>query len=383
MPNPLPSLKDRIDQLIRIASVSSAKPDWDMGNRPVIDLLADWFSRLGFDIHIQELAPGKANLLATFGQGSGGLVLSGHTDTVPFNEARWHHPPLQLTEAEGRWYGLGSADMKSFFSLVIEAVIPLLGQPFASPLIVLATADEESSMSGARALSQEQFRQTRAAIIGEPTHLVPINMHKSITMHALTVTGKSGHSSNPALGRNALDAMHDMMTTLKSYRHELAEKYRNPAFEVAMPTMNLGCIHGGDNPNRICNSCELHFDLRGLPGMSNSEIRDSLLHRLQPIAEQHEVTMSLQELFGGIEAFEQSPDCELVQLAEKLTGHAPEAVAFATEAPFLQRLGMQTVVLGPGSIDQAHQPDEYISLDQITPTVEVLRAFISHYCLHR
>lgn len=376
-----PNLKTRIAELISIASVSSAKPEWDMSNRPVIDLLATWFEQLGFHIHIQELANNKANLIATYGAGSGGLVLSGHTDTVPFNESRWQHPPLELTEDHGRLYGLGTADMKSFFALIIEAVLPLLDQPFKAPLIVLATADEESSMSGARALSRDEFRQTRAAIIGEPTQLKPINMHKSITMSALSITGQSGHSSNPALGINALDAMHDMMTELKIYRRDMALKYKNTHFEVATPTLNLGCIHGGDNPNRICNSCELHFDFRGLPGMANADIRAQILEKLQPIAEQHQVKMEFTELFGGIEAFEQNRSTELVQLAEKLTGSDSQAVAFATEAPFLQQLGMETIVLGPGSIDQAHQPDEYMALDQIKPSVDLLRQFINHYCL--
>ena len=379
----LPSLKNRINELIRIASVSSSTPEWDMPNLPVIEKLAEWFSQLGFNVHIQEISPGKANLLAVYGQGNGGLVLSGHTDTVPFNESCWTHPPLQLTETGNRWYGLGTADMKSFFALIIEAVIPLLENDFKSPLVILATADEESSMSGARALSKSQFGQSRAAIIGEPTRLIPINMHKSISLLSLSVTGQSGHSSNPELGKNALDAMHDMISTLKTYRHELGQKYRNNAFEVAVPTMNLGCIHGGDNPNRICNNCELHFDLRGLPGMPNQELQDTILTRLKPIAAEHEVRMELKKLFGGVEAFEQPRNSELVQLAEKLTGHPSQAVAFATEAPFLQQLGLQTLVLGPGSIDQAHQPDEYMAMEQITPCVELLDQFIRYYCFHQ
>src|SRR5690606_12090870 len=166
-----------------------------------------------------------------------------------------------------------------------------LEQDFKQPLIVLATADEESSMSGARALSRGQFKQARAAIIGEPTSLRPIYMHKGIMMHRLLVTGKSGHSSNPALGRNALDAMHDMMTELKTLRSQWQKQYQNPAFTVHHPTLNLGCIHGGDNPNRICHSCELHFDFRGLPGMHNDAITHEILKKIQPIALQHQVEL--------------------------------------------------------------------------------------------
>ena len=183
MANPLPALQQRIHQLLSTASVSSVSPQWDMGNRPVIDLLANWFAELGFTCHIQDLGNHKANLIACKGSGPGGLVLSGHSDTVPFDEQLWSCDPLSATEKEDKIYGLGSADMKSFFALIIEAVMPLLEQDFQQPLIVLATADEESSMSGARALSQvtnEQGKylgQAKAAIIGEPTGLKPINMH--------------------------------------------------------------------------------------------------------------------------------------------------------------------------------------------------------------
>lgn len=377
----LPTLKQRLGALISTPSVSAVSPQWDMSNQAVIALLAEWFQQLGFSTEIQPLPHGKANLIASYGSGPGGLVLAGHTDTVPFNESRWQHEPLALTEADNRFYGLGTADMKSFFALVIEAVLPLLEQPFKAPLIVLATADEESSMSGARALTASSFPAARAAIIGEPTGLRPIRMHKGMMMNALEVIGQSGHSSNPALGRSALDAMHDMITVLKQLREELQQQHQNPAFSVAYPTLNLGCIHGGDNPNRICNSCELHFDFRAIPGMDNEAIRATILERLQPVADAHEVEIAFTELFGGVEAFEQDADSELVTLAEKLSGYQSDAVAFATEAPYLQQLGMQTLVLGPGSIDQAHQPDEYIALEQITPSVELLRQFIGYYCL--
>ena len=379
----IPPLKQRISELISEVSVSSVSPQWDMSNLGVIHLLASWFQNLGFDTEIQALADGKANLIATLGSGPGGLVLSGHTDTVPFNESSWQHPPLELTEHNQRFYGLGTADMKSFFALIIEAVLPLLDKNFKEPLIILATADEESSMSGARALANSSLPKARAAIIGEPTSLKPIHMHKSIMMNALKITGQSGHSSNPELGRNALDAMHDVITTLKTFRSELEQKHHNSAFEIAVPTLNLGCIHGGDNPNRICNSCELHFDFRGLPGMSNNEIRQQILEKVQPVANAHQVELNFEELFEGVEAFQQEQDSDLVKKAEKLTGYGSEAVAFATEAPFLKQLGMETIILGPGSIDQAHQPDEYIALDQITPSVELIRQFIGHYCIDK
>lgn len=383
----LPHLEQRIQQLISTASVSSFSPEWDMSNLAVIELLAGWFDDLGFTTHIQHLAEGKANLIATKGSGPGGLVLSGHTDTVPFNESRWSSNPLAATEKDGRLYGLGSADMKSFFALIIEAVLPLLAEDFQQPLIILATADEESSMAGARALSQVcsdqglYLGQAKAAIIGEPTGLKPIYMHKSIMMNALEITGQSGHSSNPALGHSALEAMTDMLVELRLFRDEIQQQHKNAAFEVATPTLNLGCIHGGDNPNRICNQCELHFDFRGLPNMSNDDIREQLQTRLNPIAQAHQVSLNFRHLFGGVEAFAEDKHSELIRLAEKMSGSDAEAVAFATEAPFLKALGMETVIFGPGSIDQAHQPDEFISLQEMHSAIKILRQFIQYYCL--
>ncbi|WP_344799591.1 acetylornithine deacetylase [Litoribacillus peritrichatus] len=381
----LPALIDRMSTLIALPSVSCTHPDMDMSNLPVIEALADWFERMGFAIEIQHVPnqPGKANLIATLGSGPGGLVLSGHTDTVPFNENRWNSNPLKLDQRDNKLYGLGTCDMKGFFSVVIEAVLPYLDKPLQQPLIVLATADEESSMSGARALAQQGYPKARYAVIGEPTSLKPIHMHKGIMMEVVRIQGKAGHSSNPDLGNNALEAMHSVMGELISFRQELASNYQNADFQVSVPTLNLGCIHGGDNPNRICGHCELQYDLRALPGMSNDDLRESIRQRLIPLGEQFNVKLTSEALFDGVPSFASEKTSEMVQLAEKLTGHDSEAVAFATEAPFLQQMGMDTIVLGPGSIDQAHQPDEFMALDQINPMVDVLRGMIENFCLQK
>ena len=165
------------------------------------------------------------------------------------------------------------------------------------------------------------------------------------------------------------------------FRAELAERYSNEFFAVAFPTLNLGCIHGGDSPNRICGSTELHFDLRMTPAGDNDTVRAELDRRLQHLAQVHQVSIERRSLIQDVAPFEQAAGSELVQLAEKLTGHSAEAVAFATEAPFLQQLGMETIVMGPGSIDQAHQPDEFMALDQIQPCINLLQQCIRHYCL--
>ncbi len=374
---------EQLRQLVGTSSISSTDPRWDQGNRAVIDLLAGWLAGMGFAVEIQAVTPrgDKANLIATLGSGPGGLVLAGHTDTVPFDEGRWHSDPLGLTERDNRLYGLGSADMKGFFPLAIAAASAFSAASLKQPLILLATADEESSMQGARQLAAAGRPRGRAAIIGEPTSLVPVRMHKGMMMEAVRVTGRAGHSSNPALGNSALEGMHAVMGDLLAYRKELAARFSNDFFNVAFPTLNLGCIHGGDSPNRICGQAELHFDLRMTPGGDNATIRGEIAQRMKVLAVQHELDIELHALMEDIGPFEQGAQSELVQLAETLTGHRAEAVAFATEAPFLQQLGMETIVMGPGSIDRAHQPNEYLELDQIQPCIALLKKCIGHYCL--
>ena len=365
------------------ASVSSTDPRWDQGNRAVIDLLAGWLADMGFDTQIQEVSDdgAKANLIASRGSGPGGLVLAGHTDTVPFDEGRWQSDPLGLSERDGRLYGLGSTDMKGFFPLAIAAAAAFADMPLRQPLILLATADEESSMNGARKLAAAGRPRARAAIIGEPTSLVPVRMHKGIMMQSVRVTGRAGHSSNPTLGNSALEGMHAVIGELLAFREELGKRYGNEFFRVAQPTLNLGCIHGGDSPNRICGQAELHFDLRMTPDGDNAAVRAEIDRRLQAVAAPLGLEMELRSLIQDVPPFEQPADSELVRLAEQLTGHGAEAVAFATEASFLRQLGMETIVMGPGSIDRAHQPDEYLELDQVQPCIDLLQKFIAHYCL--
>lgn len=378
-----PDLMSMLRTLIGAPSVSSTRAEHDMSNLSVIEPLHVWLEALGFSVEVMPVPgfPGKANLIATLGSGPGGLVLSGHTDTVPCNPELWNSDPFTLTERDNRLYGLGTCDMKGFFALAIEAARRFHGTALKQPLIILATADEETSMCGARALVEAGRPLARAAVIGEPTGLRPIRMHKGMMMEGVRIEGRSGHSSDPALGASALDAMHDVLGELIQLRRELGQRYQNTDFRVSVPTLNLGCIHGGDNPNRICGRCELEFDLRPLPGMSLDTLRNVIGERLQPISERFGVALSTHSLFPGIPPFENPRDSELTRVLEQLTGHRAEAVAFGTEAPFLQQLGMDTLVMGPGFIDQAHQPDEYLALDQIRPTVTLLEQLINHYCV--
>ncbi|MFA5493716.1 MAG: acetylornithine deacetylase [Porticoccaceae bacterium] len=374
------NIQQMLEALIRANSISSVLPAVDQGNREVVELLAQWLEDMGFRIEIMPLAdPRKANLIATLGTGPGGLVLSGHTDTVPCDETLWRQDPFALTERDNRFYGLGTADMKSFFALAIEAARSVAGQDLRQPLIILATADEESSMAGAKALAQAGRPRARCAVIGEPTGLRPITLHKGIMVEKLVIQGRSGHSSNPALGNNAMHTLQRALTELVAFQQQLKERYRDPLFAVDYPTLNLGCVHGGDNPNRICGHCELGFEIRPLPGMDMAELQRLLEGRLLHLGQADGTTVTLSHY--QVPAFSAAGTTDLVAMCEKLTGHSAEAVAFATEAPYLHDLGMDVVVLGPGDIDHAHQPDEYLALARIDPMLATLKSLIGHYCL--
>jgi acetylornithine deacetylase len=200
-------------------------------------------------------------------------------------------------------------------------------------------------------------------------------------METIRLVGRSGHSSNPALGVSALEGMHLVIGEILSWRDQLQQRYHNAMFEVAVPTLNLGHIHGGDNPNRICGQCELQIDIRPLPGMELAELRGELKQRLERLLSDSALTLEMESPFSGIPPMETPAMAEIVTTCESLTGHSAQAVAFGTEAPYLNDMGMETIILGPGSINQAHQPDEYLQLDQIRPMVRILQQLIRRFCL--
>ena len=369
--------------LIATPSISSVNPSFDQGNHAVIELLAGWLDSFGFQCEILPLQShaNKANLIATLGQGPGGLVLAGHTDTVPYDEGRWRHDPFKLSDQDNRFYGLGTSDMKAFLALAIEAAKTVQGQTLQQPLIILATADEESSMDGARELMQLGRPKARYAVIGEPTGLAPVRAHKGMLMEGIRITGRSGHSSDPRLGNNALVGMHRVLGELLQWQEELKQQYHDPLFNVPYPTLNLGHIHGGDNPNRICGHCELHIDLRPLPGMDIEELQQLLQQRVRHSLQDSDLSLDFKHLMRGTPAMATPADSLLVKAVERLTRHPAQTAAYSTEGPFFNTMGMETVILGPGHIAQAHQPDEYLEQAAITPMLNILQQLIEQFCL--
>ncbi len=373
-----------IAELIAQPSVSSTDAARDQSNRGVAELVAEWGEAIGGQVELWPVPgrEGKVNVCVRLGgSGPGGLLLSGHTDTVPWDEGAWQSDPFVVTEREDRLHGLGTADMKSFLALALQAASAYRASDLTEPLIILGTADEESTMSGARALAEGGVKLARRAVIGEPTGLRCIRSHKGILIETIELLGRSGHSSDPRLGVSALDGMQQVLERLVRFREQLGREHRDESFDVPVPTLNLGRIAGGDAPNRICASARLDIDLRPVPGMDLEETRTRLRDEVRSALADSELRLELSSIFDGVPAFATDPEADLVKVSEELTGAAAGVVAFGTEAPFLTTLGIETVVMGPGSIGVAHRPDEYLPLADIPRTVTLLRQLIDRYCV--
>jgi len=379
----LPPVIEMVRKLVAAPSVSSPDDRFDQSNRGVIELLADWAAQLGFEVRIESLPgqPEKANLIATRGEGDNGLVLSGHTDTVPYNAERWTDDPFVLTERDGRLYGLGTADMKAFFAAALHAVARFEPGDLGSRVTLLGTADEESTMDGARALASRGESLGKYAIIGEPTGLRPIRKHKGVFYVQVVVGGKAGHASNPGLGVNAIEGVRLVLAALESWRDTIGQRHRDDEFEVPTPTLNFGRIRGGDSPNRICDECQLDLDIRLLPGMERAavvaELREVVAHALElgPWTSDVRATGAYADAFAG------PTDEGFSRAVETLCGCSAETALFGTEAPFLAELGLQTLILGAGDIAVAHQPDEYVTMAAIERATDVYASLIQRFCI--
>jgi acetylornithine deacetylase len=378
----IPPLQEILGRLIAVPTASSSDPAFDQGNLALIEQLEAWLRPLGFDcerVALDTSVP-KANLIATLGGGDDGLVLAGHTDTVPCDPGLWRTVPWTLESRGNLFYGLGTTDMKGFLAVLVVAASRYHTRRLHHPLTLLFTADEESSMLGAQRLVELGRPRARYALIGEPTCMRPVRRHKGVGMLALQIEGQAGHSSDPAAGHNALDGMRLAMNALVEWRTGLATLHRNNAFSVPFPTLNLGRIAGGDNANRICGRCELHFDLRTLPGMDWDVLINDLQQRLALELDGSGLSWHLRPLDVVIPAYE-TVDTGWVRTLEDLTGSPAEAVAFGSEAPFLQQLGMQVVVCGPGDIARAHKPDEYVTLDALQRCDLLVSRLVEMRCL--
>lgn len=383
----LPSFIEIYNELITIPTISNvADAKLDYSNKLLVEKLANWLADLGFKIILTPIpnTRDKYNLLATYSNNTndtlGGLLLSGHTDTVPFDEGLWTKDPFKVTEFDNKWYGLGTADMKGFFAFILESLRDIDLKSLTKPLHILATADEEITMAGAAYFAQHAKLQPDCTIIGEPTSLIPIRAHKGFVSNVIRIRGKSGHSSDPEKGINAIEVMHLVIGKLLELKQKLKNEYHNNSFAVPYPTMNLGIIKGGDAANRICGCCELIMDIRALPEMDIHSLYDLLCQTLQPIRNQYPNRIDIAYEVDPIAGYECQHDNPALQEVEKLVNQSAQTVNYSTEAPFLNQIA-PTIVLGPGSIEQAHQPDEFVDMSYLKPTKATLQKLIQRFCM--
>lgn len=380
--SPLPAPGAMLAELVALPSASSFDPAADRGNRAVVDRLAAWAADLGAAVRVQELegpAP-RANLVATFGAGTDGLVLAGHADTVAADPAAWATDPLRLVETDGRLYGLGACDMKGFFVAALHAAARFDPARLRAPLHLVATADEECAMEGIRALAASGPPRARWAVVGEPTGLTPVRAHKGVLMERLVLHGREAHSSDPAAGASAIEGMVRALAALLAWRDELQAAHRDAAFAVPTPTLHPGVLRGGDRPNRVCARCELQFDLRSLPGMDPEELRVEICARVARAVAGTGLRFELRSLYPGTPALATPPDAALVRAAEEICGRPATTAAYGTEAPWFAAAGMETIVLGPGDIARAHRPDEFVTVDELDAAADLYARLIGRAC---
>ena len=381
------STKDFFKKIIGAKSVSSTDPAIDTSNKKACDVVSQMLEEYGFSIQTQQVPKltEKYNILASIGpeQPNKGLLLAGHTDTVPTTESLWTHDPYTVTEVDGKLYGLGTCDMKGFFAVIHQALSQVDLSKLKHPLQVWATAEEEVGMVGARHLITEDVVSCEHAVVGEPTSLIPLYGHKGGIGEQIVIHGKAGHSSVPAMGASAVEAMINVATALRNDLTEITPDNTHDEFNPAEPTLNFGMIEGGDSFNRVADKCRLWLDRRIMPGEDFEKIRKRMREVATNACKTIEGTsIEFTPLFNGINAVRTNPDSEIVKFASELSGNKPNVAPYATEAPYYAQLGMDVVVMGAGSIDVIHQPDEYVPIADIDTMSSYVVKMIEKFCLH-
>jgi acetylornithine deacetylase len=377
-----PSPREMIEALVGIPTVSRDS------NLALIEFVQNYLDNLRIDSTLVENADGtKANLYATVGpMVAGGVVLSGHTDVVPTDGQPWSTDPFQVTERDGRLYGRGTCDMKSFYAIAL-ALVPEM-RNLRRPIHFALSYDEEVGCLGAPDLIDaltKAIPEPEAVIVGEPTGMHIVNAHKSIFHFTTRVTGHAAHSSQPHRGVSAVMVAARLVNWIaERQRHNAETASQNCAFEPPFTSLHCGMIRGGTAHNIMARSCEFVTDVRCLPGESGDAYLDELRHYVEDVIEPEMRRVSPAAgveftIDAAVPAFESPPDSAAVRLVELIKGFGPiESVPYAAEAGQYQQAGYSVAMCGPGSIDQAHKPDEYISLDQVDSATRFLRRLIEH-----
>lgn len=353
-------------------------------NLAMIAHLAGRLETTGARVEVQLDPTGqKANLFATFGpEADGGIVLSGHTDVVPVTDQNWSSDPFALTERDGRLYGRGSCDMKGFIAAVMAMTPHFAGLAERRPLHLAFTYDEEVGCLGAQALARtlrDRGLRPSVAIVGEPTSMRIIEGHKGCYEYTTHFTGLEGHGSTPDRGVNAVEYAVRYVARLLELKEVLqARAPRESRFDPPWTTINTGALIGGHAHNVIPGKARVDWEMRPVQPGDADFVKDdlhrfcshTLLPQMRAVSPEADIVI---ETIGEVEGLVPADRNEAKAIVMELTGEVGAGlVPFGTEAGIFQALGMSAVICGPGSIEQAHKPDEYLSLDQLSQCLAML-----------
>ena len=332
----------------------------------------------------------KANLFATIGDGAvPGLVLSGHTDVVPVDGQDWSSDPFKLREADGKVYGRGTCDMKGFIAVCLSMAETFKHADLPVPIHFAFSYDEEIGCLGVRDLIEELNKRPvkpLACIVGEPTNMRIVSAHKGMLDTLCTVQGCAGHSSLPDRGVNAIVAAARLVGKIQSVAEEI--KLKGPFDERFTPphsTLHVGKISGGTAVNIIPELCEFEFEIRNIPAQDPRQIanqvedfaRETLLPDMQVVSSDSNIQWQALAQFPGLDTPHAAPLNDWMKSI--LNSESPlGAVSYGTEAGLFSDIGIPTIVCGPGSINQAHRPDEFVEISEIEACIEFMVSLIEH-----
>lgn len=361
-------------------------------NLELIAYIKDYLAGQGIESVLTHDETGrKANLFATIpsatGETTGGIVLSGHTDVVPVDGQDWTSDPFQPEIRDGKLYGRGACDMKGFIGVTLQLVPKILQTQLAHPIHLAYSYDEEVGCVGAPSMIQELVERgvnPSGCVVGEPTSMRTIIAHKGINAFRCRVHGHAAHSSLTPKGLNAIEHAARIICAIR----DIADRFKangpyDQAFDVPFTTVQTSMIRGGIAVNTVPDLCEFEFEYRNLPGSEPEavlqEIRDYIDNTVVPamLAENAAGKVDIEKLARapGLDAAE---DAAITQLVRALTrDNEIRKVAYGTEAGLFQAAGIPSVICGPGNIEQAHRPDEYVALEQLEQCEKFLTALIN------
>lgn len=365
-----PELLAILAQLIAFKTVSRDS------NLELIDWIQTYLKQYGVSSRLTYDSTGKkANLFATVGEGKKpGIILSGHTDVVPVDGQEWHTDPFTAVINGDRLYARGAADMKTYIAAALHAIPQYIAADRDQALHLAFSYDEEVGCLGVRSLIRDLDEiglQPAACIVGEPTLMRPVIAHKGTHRFRCCVRGKEAHSSYTTQGVNAIEYASKIVVYIRELADRLAlQEARDDSYTVPYSTLQTGLIRGGLATNIVPKDCDFQFEARTLPDMK----ADILFEEIQEYARKLIPEMVAVEPLARIDfewlasapGLQMQKSDAIVQLAAQLSGNAPDgAVSYGTEAGLFQQAGIPTVICGPGSIEQAHSPNEYVELAQV------------------